>query len=52
MCLYAGCTEFCTAPMHISKPVKQEVNRTVILPLKCSLTGRTQTLDRVKTGMS
>jgi len=34
---WAGCTEFCTAQMHISKPVKQEVNRAVILPPKCSL---------------
>jgi len=28
----AVCTEFCTAQMHISKRVKQEVNCTVILP--------------------
>jgi len=32
MCLCAGCTEFCTAQMHISKVVNQEVNCTVILP--------------------
>ena len=29
--LCAWCTEFCTAQRHIPKPVKQEVNRTVIL---------------------
>jgi len=31
----AGCTQFCTAKKHISKLVKEEVNRTVIL--KCSM---------------
>jgi len=33
MCVCAGCSEFCTAQMHIYKPPKQEVNCTVILPL-------------------
>jgi len=32
--LCAWCTKFCTAQRPISKTVKQEVNRTVILPLK------------------
>jgi len=32
MCLRTWCTEFFTAQTHISKLVKQEVNRTVILP--------------------
>jgi len=37
MHICAWCTEFCTAQMQISKPVKQEANHTVILPLKCSM---------------
>jgi len=32
MHVFAECTEFCPARAYISKPVKQEVNRTVILP--------------------
>jgi len=39
VCVCTGRTEFCTAQTHISKPVKQEVNRTVILPLQSSLDG-------------
>jgi len=32
MGICAGYTEFCTGQTHISKPVKQEVNCTLILP--------------------